>query len=92
MLLAVMTGALMLAGITASIVLKFGRARRTASGRNRRETIWDSVDRDDIGLAPYPDADVLPRRPHFPRDLDQPAEANDRVAQFYAQISKQARR
>lgn len=92
MLLAVMTGALMLAGITASIVLKFGRARRSAGGRIRRDMIWDSVDRDVISLSPHLDADVVPRRPHFPRDLDQPAEPNDRVAEFYAQISKQARR
>jgi hypothetical protein len=90
MLLAVMTGALMLAGITASVVLKLGR--RTAGGRMRRDRIWDAVDRDAIGLAPHPDADVVPRRPHFPRDLDQPAEPNDRVAEFYAQLSKQARR
>jgi hypothetical protein len=93
MLLAVMTGALMLAGITASVVLKFGRARRTAGGRIQRDKIWDSVDRDGVvRLSALPDADVVPRRPHFPRDLDQPAEPDDRVAEFYAQLSKQARR
>jgi hypothetical protein len=92
MLLAVMTGALMLAGLTASIVLKLGRARRTASGRIRRDMIWDAVDRDSIRLPAHPDTDIVPRRPHFPRDLDQPDEPDDRVAEFYAQISKQARR
>jgi hypothetical protein len=91
MLLAVMTGALMLAGLTASIVLKFGRRRRAAAGRTRRDMIWDSIDRDDLGLPIHPAPDVVPRR-HFPRDLDQPAEPNDRVADFYAQLSKQARR
>jgi hypothetical protein len=92
MLLAVMTGALMLAGITASIVLKFGRARRAAGGRIRRDRIWDSVDQDVVRLPARRNAEILPRRPHLPRDLDQPAEHNDRVADFYGQISKQARR
>jgi hypothetical protein len=91
MLLAVMTGALALAGFTASLVLKFGGARRTVHLRVRREKLWETVDDDRIGLSPSADADVIPRRPHFPRDLDQPAEPNDRVAKFYAQISKQAR-
>jgi hypothetical protein len=91
MLLAVMTGALALAGITASLVLKFGGARRTAGLRVRRDNIWEPVDADSIRPSARPDADVVPRRPHFPRDLDQPAEPNDRVAEFYAQLSKQAR-
>ena len=91
MLLAVMTGALALAGLTASLVLKFGGARRTVHLRVRREKLWEAVDDDLIGLSPSADADVIPRRPHFPRDLDQPAEPNDRVAKFYAQLSKQAR-
>jgi hypothetical protein len=91
MLLAVMTGALALAGLTASLVLKFGGARRTADVRVRRDRIWEPVDDDLIGLSPRPDADVVPRRPHFPRDLDQPADPNDRVAEFYAQLSKKVR-
>ena len=87
-LLAVMTGALALAGITASLVLKFGGARRTA--RVRRTRIWEATDNDNIRLPARPDAEVVPRRP-LPRDLDQAAEPDDRVAEFYAQISKQAR-
>ncbi len=89
-LLAVMSGALALAGITASLVLKFGGARRTARRRVRRNQIWESMDNDNIRLPAHPDDDVVPRRP-FPRDLDQVAEPNDRVADFYAQISKRAR-
>lgn len=87
LLLAVMTGALALAGITASLVLKFGGARRTV--RVRRNRIWEATDNDNIRPSARPDADVVPRRP-LPRDLDQAAE-NDRVADFYAQISKRAR-
>jgi hypothetical protein len=89
-LLAVMSGALALAGITASLVLKFGGARRTARLRVRRNQIWESMGNDNIRLPAHPDDDVVPRRP-FPRDLDQVAEPNDRVADFYAQISKRAR-
>jgi hypothetical protein len=87
-LLAVMTGALALAGITASLVLKFGGARRTA--RVRRDRIWESTDIDTIRPLARPDVDVIPRRP-VPRDLDQVGAADDRVADFYAQLSKRAR-
>lgn len=89
-LLGVMTGALALAGITASLVLKFGGARRTAGSRVRRDRIWEAVDDGGLRLPARPNADVVPRRP-FPRDLDQAREPGDRVADFYAQISKRAR-
>ena len=89
MLLAVMTGALALAGLTASLVFKFGGARRTARSRVPRDRIWEMVD--DDGRPVRPDADIVPCRPYFPRDLDQPGEPNDRAAKFYAQLSKQAR-
>jgi hypothetical protein len=88
MLLGVMTGALALAGITASLVLKFGGARRTV--RVRRDRIWESTAGDGVRLSARQDADAVPRRP-LPRDLDQPDGPNDRVAEFYAQLSKQAR-
>ena len=89
-LLAVMTGALALAGITASLVLKFGGARRTARLRVRRDRIWESTDFDTIRPQARRDADVVPRRP-VPRDLDQVGAADDRVADFYAQLSKRVR-
>ena len=87
-LLAVMTGALALAGITASLVLKFGGARRTA--RVRRDRIWVAADFDTLRPSARPDVDVIPRRP-VPRDLDQVGAADDRVADFYAQLSKRVR-
>ena len=90
MLLAVMTGALALAGITASLVLKFAGARRTARLRVSRDRIWEPVNDGRLILPAHPGADVVPRRP-LPRDLDQAREPGDRVADFYAQISKQAR-
>lgn len=45
MLFLVMAGALALAGITASLIYRFGRARaRRPEIRNNRRAIWDSVD------------------------------------------------
>jgi hypothetical protein len=44
MLFAVIIGALALAGITASIVVRLGRARRVRVQTTRRGTIWDRVD------------------------------------------------
>jgi hypothetical protein len=88
MLLAVMTGALALAGITASLVLKFAGARRASRVRVSRDQIWEPVDNRTVRLPYRSDADVVPRRP-LPRDLDEAREPNDRVADFYAQISKQ---
>jgi hypothetical protein len=83
MLLAVMTGALALAGITASVVLKLGAMRR----RVRRDKIWQA--RRDHGVAPssHRGADVLPRRAAFPRDLDR-TDDDDRVAEFFSHLSK----
>jgi hypothetical protein len=85
MLLGVMTGALALAGITASLVLRFGASRRPAR-RVRRDKIWESADRKRKRRSAHPPgADVLPRRPAFARDLDQAGEANDndRVTEFF---------
>jgi len=91
MLLGVMTGALALAGVTASLVLKFGGQRlpRQAKLRVRRDTIWERTD-DHSMLSPHPHADVLPRRTGFPRDLDQADDANVRVAEFFARLSRRA--
>jgi hypothetical protein len=84
MLLVVMTGALALAGITASVVLQLGAARR----RVRRDKIWQAARHDGRARSARPAADVLPRRAAFPRDLDRTGDADDRVADFYSQLSK----
>ena len=95
-LLAVMTGALALAGITATVVFKLGGAR-PAGTRVRREQIWQPADNGSIALSHDPVADVVPRRPVLPRDLDRPGfpdkrtadvtDANERVAEFFAQLT-----
>lgn len=44
MLLLVILGALALAGLTASLVLRLARARTRASAQRRKDTIWESAD------------------------------------------------
>jgi hypothetical protein len=44
MLLAVIAGALALAGVIASVLFRLGRARRAQIGARRRRAIWESVD------------------------------------------------
>jgi hypothetical protein len=92
MLLSVIAGALALAGITASLVVKFGGARRPRQPklRLRRGVNWEPTDDDSIELSDHRADDVLPRRSGFPRDLDQPEDANERIAEFFAQLSRRA--
>jgi hypothetical protein len=86
---AALIGALALAGILGSVMFKFVNSRRLrrARIRRRRGPIWESTDDDRIVLSGHPDADVLPRRTGFARDLDK-ARRDDRVAEFFAQLSK----
>jgi hypothetical protein len=89
MLLGVMTGALALAGITASVVVRFGGSR--PARRVRRDKIWEAADRKRKRRRPaHPGSDVLPRRAGFARDLDQAGEANDndRVAEFFSRLPR----
>src|SRR3984957_4754672 len=87
-LLSVIAGALALAGITASLVLKFGGSRRRSRIRTRRHKIWQPTDDDGIALSARRDADVVPRRSGLPRDLDRTDDANDRIAEFFSQLSR----
>jgi hypothetical protein len=94
-LLAVITGALALAGITATVVFKLGGARRRSRRRVRPDDIWERVDDDGIRRSNRPAPDVVPRRTGFPRDLDQPVDADlndasERIAEFISQLSRRA--
>ena len=96
MLLAVITGALALAGFTASIILRSAAARNRAKVRVGRERLWDLTDDDRVALAGPSCQDTPPRRIGLPRDLDRETEAqysevNERIAEFYAQLSKRER-
>jgi hypothetical protein len=94
-LLAVMTGALALAGITATVVFKLGGARRPSRRRARPDHLWERADHDSMRRSNRPAPDVVPRRTGFPRDLDQPADADlndasERIAEFISQLSRRA--
>ena len=84
--------ALALAGILGSLIFKFGSARHSRRGnvRVRRSTIWELTDDDSILLSSPHEADALPRRTGFARDLDRAGDRNDRIAEFFSQLSKRA--
>ena len=82
-------GPLALGSIVASLFFKFGRPRRPRrnSVRARRRPVWEQTDDDRIALSDYPDADVVPRRPRFSRDIGEARAPDDRMTEFLSQIS-----
>jgi hypothetical protein len=84
-------GALALAGIAlASVIRKPGgrRRHRQAKLRVRRDTIWEPTDDDRIVLSAPPGADILPRRTGFA--CDRAGDRDDRIAEFFSQLSRRA--
>ena len=93
MLLVAIVGALVLAGITASLIFKFGRARHPRRGENnraRRDRIPESTDDDRIALSNYPGSDILRRRTQFFRGPGGANDPNERTAEFFSRISGRA--
>jgi hypothetical protein len=88
MLLAAIIGALALAGIIGSVILKFGSTPRLAlpKARERRGVNWESANIDLRTSPACPRTDASSRRPDFARDLDQAGDPNDRIAQFFSQL------
>lgn len=86
MLLAAVVGALALAGISASLFVKFGRARR-GRVRARRGMTRVSTDDDRIALSDRRAEHVLPPRTRFSRGFGEAGERNDRTAEFFSRIS-----
>ena len=84
--LAALMGVLALVSIMGIVVFKFGSSQQPQQSeiRKRRGPIWESTDDDRIVLSRYTGADG------FARGLDQAAERSERVAEFFAQISKRA--
>jgi hypothetical protein len=84
--LAALIGLLALAGIMGTVIFKFGSSQRSQPGaiRKRRGPIWESTDDDRIVLSHHPGTDG------FARGLDEAAGRSDRVAEFFAQISRRA--
>jgi hypothetical protein len=86
--LAALMGALALAGI----IYKLVSTPRPAQARLRkpRGAIWPSRDDDRILLSAHPSADVLPHRTGLARDLDRAGDRSERIAEFFAQLSRRS--
>ncbi len=83
---------LALGSIVASLFFRFGRARgpRRNSIRARRRPVWEQTDDDRIALSDYPDADVIPRRPRFSRNVGAASDPDDRMAELLSRMSEQS--
>ncbi|MGH6712997.1 MAG: hypothetical protein ACREEK_29095 [Bradyrhizobium sp.] len=99
MLLLTMAGALALAGITASLVFRFGRARlMQPEARNDRRAIWDSVHTERNSPSMFPDEDTpIWRRDasrnaarNLPRDPRAPDDPERRVTEMLARLARSA--
>jgi hypothetical protein len=92
MLLLVMMGALVLAGVMGSAIFRFSRFRQPGrrQTRNDRRAIWDSVDTDRPSRPAYPKADAPIRRVDIPRELRQEDDSDDRIAEMLERLSKGA--
>ena len=94
MLLAAIMGALALAGVMGRVIFNFVGTRRRAKRklRGRRGAIWKSATTGRRGSTVYQGADALPPQPHFPRDLDQVGEPDDRIVELLRDFSRKSRR
>ncbi len=92
MLLLVMMGALVLAGVMGRAIFRLGRMRQAGRRQTRsdRRAIWDSVDTDRPPPPAYPRAEASMRRVDIPRELRQADDPNGRVAEMLARLSKGA--
>jgi hypothetical protein len=92
MLLAVITGALALAGIIASVVFKFGGIRRLLerSVRARRGSIWDNADENVLQYAHTEEDAALSPRTGFHGGFDRTDEWSDPLPEFLAKVRRRA--
>ncbi len=88
-LLAAAVAALALAGISASLVFTFGRARRGRLSAPRG-AIQDSTDDDRIALSDPGAAHVPPHQTRFSRGFGGAGQPDDRTAEFFSRISRRA--
>lgn len=92
-LLLVIAGALTLAGLTGSIVFRFGRRRRPAQNSIRgRRVAWDQPRNQPLTAPPaWLDAQRAPRHPEFVPSAppDDPNERLVRISAFMERMSKQ---
>ncbi len=94
MLMVVILGALALAGLTASIVYRFGRGRRIrVDARQRRAAIWEGVD--DVPSPPWVEP-VIEKAAPLPDSVSGssrkavPQERYQKIEELLAQLVKQA--
>ncbi|SDP40499.1 hypothetical protein [Afipia sp. GAS231] len=93
MLFLVMAGALALAGITASLVYRFGRARARARHREirrERRAIWDSIHHERPSPSMLPDEDVPMWRRDEPHDPRAPDDPQRRVTEMLSRLARSA--
>src|SRR5258707_681301 len=91
MLLMVMAAALALAGVTASLVFRFGRAAGAQPGfRDDRRAIWDSVDTNRSSPSMFPNENVPRRRDQIARDPRPPDDPERRLKEMLARLARSA--
>jgi hypothetical protein len=89
MLLMVMAAALALAGVTASLVFRFGRAAGAQTGfRDDRRAIWDSVDTDRSPQSMFPNENVPRWRDQIARDPRPPDDPERRLKEMLARLAR----
>jgi hypothetical protein len=89
MLLLVMAAALALAGVTASLVFRFGRAAGAQPGfRDDRRAIWDSVDTDRSSPSTFPNENVPRWRDQIARDPRPPDDPERRLKEMLARLAR----
>jgi hypothetical protein len=92
MLLAVILGALALAGLIGSAIFRFGSSRRIDPRDTRldRRAIWDSVSTDRPSRQVYSNSDVPTRRIDMPRELRAADDPDERIAQMLQRLARSA--
>jgi hypothetical protein len=92
MLLAVILGALALAGLMGSAIFRFGSSRRIDPRDMRRgqRPIWDSVRTDSPSRQLYSNSDVPVRRIDMPRELRAADDPDERIAQMLQRLARSA--
>ncbi|CAN7263994.1 hypothetical protein LJR220_001184 [Bradyrhizobium sp. LjRoot220] len=95
MLLLVMAGALALAGVTASLVFRFGRAQAIPlEAHSGRRAIWDSIPTERTSPPLFPDEETPIWRGNTPRNVPLDPRAPDdperRVTEMLARLARSA--
>lgn len=89
MQVAALIAALAFAGFLGIAILKFaGPTRANLRARRAAGMMWDPTDDDRIVIAADPETDTHARRPGFAREIDRRGNADERIAEFFSQLSR----